>query len=579
VVGAQVGIAALDWVLAGAARAALLPAGQRPGFLTFLGVFLIAQFAGLVSHVPGGLGVVESILVLLLARDIPPTTLLGALVAYRAVYYLLPFGIAVVMLGMHELRPYLPRVLSAARVVVGWVPRLIPRVLSGAVFLSGATLLLSGAAPGDQGRLSWLNGILPLDVIQVSHFVGSLAGVGLVVLAWALWQRLDAAYGLTVVLLAAGLGVSVMRGGDWDEAAALSLVFGTVLPLRRTFYRRSALAGEPLEAGWLLSILVVAAASIWLGLFVPSQVLDGHQSWWRFAFSGNDPWLLRASVGLVAVALVVGVMRLVRHAPANVKPPSRAELDRAAALLTAWPDASANLALLGDKALLFSKSGRGVLMFGVEGRSWVALGDPVGDAADQMELAWRFSELADRHGGWPVFYQIGAHRLPLYIDLGLKLLKVGEEARVPLKDFSLEGPSRRGLRQNQRRIEREGVSFEVLPPGQVCSVLPELRLVSDTWLREKRTREKGCGGGPRTTSSSGWEWHRSPVFNPERSLRSGPGWAGSCIATASTSTTSRASGSTRRSSTPSGSLATWHHEVAWPSHSSWPTSPPSSVAG
>ncbi|TMC60084.1 MAG: lysylphosphatidylglycerol synthetase family protein, partial [Chloroflexi bacterium] len=55
-------------------------------------------------------------------------------------------------------------------------------------------------------------------MIELSHFVGSLAGVGLLVLAWALWHRLDAAYGLTVVLLAVGIGASLLKGGDWEEA-------------------------------------------------------------------------------------------------------------------------------------------------------------------------------------------------------------------------------------------------------------------------------------------------------------------------------------------------------------------------
>jgi phosphatidylglycerol lysyltransferase len=124
----------------------------------------------------------------------------------------------------------------------------------------------------------------------------------------------------------------------------------------------------------------------------------------------------------------------------------------------------------------------------VSGRSWVALGDPVGDPADRQELAWRFRELADRHGGWTVFYEVGVAQLPLYIDLGLTLLKLGEEARVPLADFSLDGSNRKGLRRNQRTMEREGATFEIVNQ-------PTLRAISDAWLREKRTREKAFSLG------------------------------------------------------------------------------------
>jgi phosphatidylglycerol lysyltransferase len=192
---------------------------------------------------------------------------------------------------------------------------------------------------------------------------------------------------------------------------------------------------------------------------------------------------------------VLGLMRLLRHAPAEVGLPSQVEMERAAALIAASSDPSANLALLGDKAFLFSANGRGLLMYRVEGRAWVALGDPIGEPADQVELAWRFRELADRHGGWAVFYEVGAARLPLYIDLGLTLLKLGEKARVSLRDFSLDGSHRSGLRQTKRRMERAGVTFEIIPPEQVAPLISQLRVVSDAWLREKRTREKGFSLG------------------------------------------------------------------------------------
>jgi phosphatidylglycerol lysyltransferase len=175
--------------------------------------------------------------------------------------------------------------------------------------------------------------------------------------------------------------------------------------------------------------------------------------------------------------------------------PERVELDRAAQIVGTSRDSSANLVLVGDKALLWSSSGRGLLSYGVSGRSWVALGDPLGDEEEREELAWRFRELADRHGGWTVFYEVGVEHLPLYIDLGLTLMKLGEEARVPLAAFSLEGSNRRALRRTQRQMERDGVTFSVLPPAEVPALLPQLRAISDSWLREKRTREKGFSLG------------------------------------------------------------------------------------
>jgi phosphatidylglycerol lysyltransferase len=494
-VAAQLSVAGLDWALAGAALYVLLPSEPGLSFLTFLGIYLIAQFSGLLSHVPGGIGVVESIMVVLLKPYFAPSATLAALVAYRGVYYLLPFVLGVVLLGGYELQPYGARVVGVARGLGGWVPRIVPQILSGAVFLTGVILLISGVTPAVHSRLAWLGDLLPLGVIELSHFIGSLAGAGLLVLAWGLWHRLDAAFGLAVVLLVVGISASLLKGGDWEEATALSFVLAALVPSRRHFYRKAALSAEPLDSGWILATVAVVGASLWLGLFVHKHLQYRDELWWQFALEAHAPRFLRAMVGVVGLLLLFGLMRLLRHAPPAVTTPGEAELAHAAAIVATSPDSSSNLALLGDKALLFSNSGRGLLMYGVSGRSWVALGDPIGNGGEQEELAWGFRERVDRHGGWPAFYEVGAEHLPLYIDLGLTLMKLGEEARVPLADFSLDGSSRRGLRRVQRQMERERIVFQLVPSPEVPALLPALRPISDAWLSLKSTREKGFSLG------------------------------------------------------------------------------------
>jgi phosphatidylglycerol lysyltransferase len=134
-------------------------------------------------------------------------------------------------------------------------------------------------------------------------------------------------------------------------------------------------------------------------------------------------------------------------------------------------------------------------MYAVEGRSWIAMGDPVGPDLRWPELIWEFRELSDRYGGRTVFYEIGHQHLHLYLDLGLSLLKLGEEARVPLTAFSLEGGVRKGLRYTNRKLEKEGCRFEVIQPESVAALPDELKSISDAWLAEKSTAEKGFSLG------------------------------------------------------------------------------------
>ncbi|MEI2719088.1 MAG: phosphatidylglycerol lysyltransferase domain-containing protein [Gemmatimonadales bacterium] len=128
--------------------------------------------------------------------------------------------------------------------------------------------------------------------------------------------------------------------------------------------------------------------------------------------------------------------------------------------------------------------------------SWIAMGDPVGPTPARRELVWRFRELADRAGGHTVFYQVGPEHLGLYIDLGLVLSKLGEEAHVPLAEFTLEGRDRKGLRRTHTALgEREGCTVEIIPPSGVPPRPPQLAAVSTAWLAHHHGREKGFSLG------------------------------------------------------------------------------------
>jgi phosphatidylglycerol lysyltransferase len=150
---------------------------------------------------------------------------------------------------------------------------------------------------------------------------------------------------------------------------------------------------------------------------------------------------------------------------------------------------------MGDKHLLFSASGKAFVMFGRQGRSWISLFDPVGPRAEWPELIWNFIEEATDHGGRAVFYQVRPESLSLYLDAGLRALKLGEYAYVPLQDFGLQGKKRADLRYAVHRAERDGLTFAVVPQQDVAPLLPELRAISTAWLAESRTREKGFSLG------------------------------------------------------------------------------------
>lgn len=369
-------------------------------------------------------------------------------------------------------------------------PAIVPRLLAVTTFLAGSILLFSGATPARAGRLGWLHDFLPLPVIVVSHFFGSVAGAGLLILARGIQRRLDAAYHLTLVLLGAGIVFSLLKEFDYEGAIILSLMLIALIPSRRYFYRKASLTEERFTTGWIVAILLVVLGSIVLGVISYGDPAVGAARFWDFSLRAQAPRFVRGTAGVIALFMIVAVARLMRPARPAPALPSPDELNALWPTVQAYPEAEANLVFLGDKSLLVNERGTGFVMYSVAGRSWVALGDPVAPAGEKAELAQRFVQLCDKHGGWAVFYKASRQQLYLYLDLGLSVVKLGEEARVPLHDFSLDGAERRNLRRMWRRAVQEGCTFEVVSAAEVRAIFPQLRAISDEWLSNKRTREK-----------------------------------------------------------------------------------------
>ncbi len=485
----QIALSSLDWLLAGSVLYVLLPEVPGLSFPGFFGIYLLAEVTGMVSQIPGGLGVFETIFILLLPPGLTAPQAVGSLLLFRGVYYVLPLMIAAVMLGTYELAAARPQVKGLVTVMGRAVSAIAPRVLSLIIFVGGALLLFSGATPELPARLEWITDILPLPVLELSHFLGSIVGVALLLLARGIQRRLDAAYHLTLVLLGVGILSSLVKGFDYEEAIILAIMLGVLLPSRQFFYRRASLLGERFSAGWIASIAAVLLGSVWLGFFSYRYVNFSRDLWWQFTVDGDAPRFLRATVGVMTLAVIVGTMRLLRTV--SPKPSAIGSEDSLArSVVLASTDTTANLALLGDKRFLFSESGKSFIMYGIEGRSWIAMGDPVGPEEERKDLVWRFRDLCDRHGGIPVFYEVGKENLYLYLDLGLTPLKIGEEACVSLPEFTLEGGRRKSLRTVHARLLREGADFSVVSAPDVSPLLPKLRAISDAWLAAKNTREK-----------------------------------------------------------------------------------------
>lgn len=372
-----------------------------------------------------------------------------------------------------------------------------PQIFAVAVFAVGALMIVSAVTPAFGDRLRALAGSVSPLLIDLSHFAASVVGFLLLLLSAGLWRRRRGAYWATLAMLFAGAAFSLLKGLDWEEAGLLAVVAGLLIPCRSAFNRRSRLM-EPLRPAWLAILVCSVAAALWLGFFAWRDVDYTDELWWSLLTDREASGFVRAAAVLSILALAVAAVSLLsapgsgRHRPAGPLDRERAlkalaEADRATP--ESW------LAALGDKALLFSPSGLSFLAYRVRGRRWIVMGEPTGLSSERRDLLWAFAEMADSWGGAPVFYSVSEELLGDIATLGLAVRKVGETAVVPIATFTLEGKGRQNLRTAVNRAEREGASFEVLPPGSAAGLADQLRAVSNAWLGDHNGDEKAFSMG------------------------------------------------------------------------------------
>lgn len=490
----QFAVTALDLLVAAGVLYALLPPSIDPGFPRFLSVYLLSIVAAFLSQVPSGLGVMDLVLLVLLSPT-DPSLAVGPLLAYRIIYYFCPLALGVVVLGVNEALRYRSTLTKSAQSIARIAPIIAPRFLALTVFLAGGVLLLSGATPAAPSRLELLRRVLPLPVVEVSHFLNSILGLLLLLVARGLHRRVETAYYVASALLGLGIVVSLLKGFDYEEALLLSGMLAAILPCRRHFYRRGALLTERFTLQWFTAIGMVIGCTAWLMLFTFKHVEYRDELWWQFAFQEHAPRSLRALAGVLTVTLAFACWRLLRVHVRSPSLPNETDMADARHIVENSRQTSAHLAMLGDKHFFFNAERTALIMYGVEGRSWVAMGDPIGDPSAARELAWDFLELCDEGGRWPVFYQIDDDQLSMYVEMGMTVIKLGEEAHVPLPEFSLEGNNRRNLRRAYKQLSEDGCTFEIVEPPVDAELLVELKRISDAWLSAKHTAEKSFSLG------------------------------------------------------------------------------------
>lgn len=372
----------------------------------------------------------------------------------------------------------------------------------------GIINLFSAVTPNLPDRVEWLRDFFPVEIRRSGHIFAALSGFLLLALATSLLRRKRLAWILTILLLLVSMLSHLIKGLDYEESLFAGALLILLVRMRKTFTaqsdRPSMAQGARVLVGALLFTLVYGTAGFFLldrayniQFNLPGAALQtlamfltednaGLEPKTRFGqFFANSIYLVGGVTSAYALLMLL-VPVLLRGEPATA-----AQRQRAQVIVEQYGCSSlARFTLLSDKAYYFSPSGNSVIAYVPKGRGAIALGDPIGPPEDRKEAIFGYQQFCERNDWHPAFYQTLPDDLGLYESLGFRVLKIGEEAIVDLKAFTLKGKPGQNLRTALNKLKKSGHQIEFYQPPLSAELLHELRAISDEWLKMMQGSEK-----------------------------------------------------------------------------------------
>ncbi len=493
-------VCVFDWVIAASVFCSLLYGEHNITIFKTMGAFIAAQVAGVLSHVPGGLGVFEATVAYILSPHHDNAQLLTTLIIFRFTYYFLPFILSIVLMTTYELKIQYksikqnPNAAAKFNFLENLFNAVAPLINTLFCLLSGLILMSSSTIPSEFSFPLKSRENVPLIIFELSYFLSSILGIVLIFVGIGLRRRSQRTYQLVMVLLFLSLLISL---GENDAINSILVFtnFSFLYFTRSSFYRGRSYSIIRISTRWDWTI-AVSLLCIIMGFFSYKEIDYNHNLWFHFSIDGDASRFLRSilgmSIGLLSCMLYSTLTKSKSHLP---KLPEDEDLKIAQEILELGGNTGGYLSLSRDKELLYSDSKDAFLMWRVSGGSAICFSDPQGNAERYQELTWKFRELTEDISKFCVFYEISPKMIPNVLDLGLRVFKIGEEGVVNLNDFSLNGSKVGQLRTVANKMKKEGVTFSVIEKSEVHTRIEELKAVSDEWLSFKNTSEKGFSLG------------------------------------------------------------------------------------
>ncbi len=357
-------------------------------------------------------------------------------------------------------------------------------------------------------RIELLRRIFPLEFIRLSRSATLLIGFTLVVASLNIYRRKRLALWLVAALAILSVGFHLAKGVDYEEASlSLALLIALILT-RGSFTVRSR---RPNWRGALQRVAIAGAVALAYGIagfwFLEPREFGLDFDWresihytLEFLSLRGDPtlpphtryaeWFLNSLYLMTSAAFVYSLYAVFRPVLYRFRTHPH-EIERAHQILAVYGRSSQDFfKARPDKSFFFSAGGDCFLAYRVGGSFAVVLGDPAGPEPAIEGIVRDFTRFCEDNGWGVAFYQTMPDFLDIYRRLGLKKLKIGEDAIVDLAQFTLQGKAAKEFRSKVTQLEKSGVHTHYYEPPISAETMAQIRKVSDEWLQLPGRRER-----------------------------------------------------------------------------------------
>jgi phosphatidylglycerol lysyltransferase len=456
-------------------------------------IFVVANVAGVVSMIPGGLGSFDIFVIIGLGFiGVARSDALVWILLYRLFYYLLPFivgtGLFVHDTGskLNAFLDDLPRLL---------IQRIAQTFLTAFMYFSGIMMLLFATVPNVVVVNKLYVKLIPYSIFFVSHIMNIVVAFLLIGLASGIWTRNKRAYGPTVFVLI----VSIFN--TWfNEAFTWRMVLLFVIILITLWLSRTVLYRERMANSWgvLLfnSSIFIVTFTIYTLIGIAANKKTPLHFDKAYLFPSAGAWLVGFVGLIIALIVLVGINAyLTAGRPEWLT--QRFDADRVRSVIDRFGgNEDSHLAFLRDKQIYFyieDHVDQVFFMYQQIADKLVIMGEPIGNKDKFSDAIEDFVKEADKSDLKLVFYEINEALTMSLHETGFDFIKTGEDGLVDLNEFTLSGKRHRGERALMHKFDREGYQFEILQPPFSSDLIATLKKISDEWLNNKA--EKGFSLG------------------------------------------------------------------------------------